>query len=217
MPAFFEYLRNIVYYLMFATVVGIFAPSGKYRKFVSLVLGFVLLLLIVQPLTGLFRGEEAPITEWFAEAFGGIGGENATLLNAEEAYAMRWDAHLRETFEAQLEAQLARQLAVGGFILHEAHFDYTDDFGQITRVGVSMSEGRVSTDGFIQPPAPRVPLIRIQPPQIRVRPVQINEPTEEADDDTPFCATAEAVKILISQFYNLPKSHIYVEVINPLR
>ena len=61
MPAFFAYLRNITYYLMFATVAGMVAPAGKYRKFVSLVMGFILLAIMLAPLAR-WSGE-VPITD----------------------------------------------------------------------------------------------------------------------------------------------------------
>lgn len=194
MPAFFEYLRNITYYLMFATVVGMFAPAGRYRKFVSLVLGFVLLLLMIQPLAAFFGGRDVPVTEWFISAMPRFE------YSAETAYSDWWDTHLRGAFETQLEAQLVRLLNANGFEVHSAEFCYADDFGTLNSIRVRLSRAETPTPD-------RVPFIRIQPPQIS--PIQIGEPS--APEET--CPDADAAKILISQFYNLPKSHIHVEVI----
>ena len=197
MPAFFEYLRNITYYLMFATMVGIFAPAGKYRKYVSLVMGFVLLLLMVQPLAGFFGGRDIPVTQWFS----GVPGIHGAF-EPDDAYAMFWDNHLRGAFEAQLEAQLSRLLSANGFALISAKFEYTQDFGQIESV-----RAEVRREELAEPE--RVPFIRIQPPQIR--PIRIGEAPEN-DSDEP-CPYAVNVKNLISQFYNLPTSHIHVKVV----
>jgi len=185
MPAFFEYLRNITYYLMFATVAGILAPAGKYRKFISLVLGFVLLVLMLRPLAGI--GNEISVTEWFT----GIIPNNEAQQNWETSYAHWRDTYLREVFEAQLEAQLTTLLENDGFTVHSADFDYSDDFSRITEVRVSVSREE-------QPQ--RVPFIRIQPVQIG----QYQKPEENP--------TATAAKNLISQFYNLPTEHIHVNV-----
>ncbi len=65
MPAFFDYLRNITYYLLFSTLAGMAAPSGKYKKYVTLITGMVLLLLMIQPLRSL-AGQGIPVTQWFA-------------------------------------------------------------------------------------------------------------------------------------------------------
>lgn len=189
MPALFSYLQNITYYLVFATVVGIFAPSGKYKKFVSLVLGFVLLLLMIQPLSGFFNGRDVPVTQWFAGF--------AEVDSAQ--YADWWDLHLRGAFEVQLEAQISRLLEGEGFEVLSASFSYSDDFGELDSIRVSVS--RREKAGY----EGRVPFIRIQTPQVRI--IQIGEPAA-----TQTCPDTVFIKNLISDFYNLPTSHIYVNV-----
>ncbi|MCL2578080.1 MAG: stage III sporulation protein AF [Defluviitaleaceae bacterium] len=197
MPAFFEYIGNITYYLLFAAVAGIFAPAGKYRKFVSLVLGFVLLLLMIQPLAGLLGGRDIPITQWFA------GNVPVQIVNddLDSAYAEWWDNHLRDSFETQLEAQITRLLNANDFAVHSAEFSYSPDFGAITDVRITVSAEKLSQSNETG----RVPLIRIQPPEIS--PIRIGDASPAEN-----CPHTETVKNLISEFYNLPTSHIYVEV-----
>jgi hypothetical protein len=191
MPAFFEYLRNITYYLMFATVVGVFAPTGKYKKFVNLVLGFVLVLLMVQPIGGLLRGGDVPVTEWFV-------GMPQTDDTESLMHVSWWDDYLRGAFEEQLEMQLERLLADNGFSLVSAMFEYSDCFSQITSVRVSVRHRpREET---------RVPFIRIESPS--VSPIQIGAAAEE-----PACPYTTAIKTLISGFYNLSTTHIHVNII----
>ena len=199
MSEFFEYIRNITYYLMFATVVGIFAPAGKYRKFVSLVMGFVLLLLIVQPLAGFFDGRDIPVTQWFAGVL-----PVASTVEYDSEYAQWWEAQIRGSFEAQLESQVTRLLNANGFAVHFAEFSYSTDFSAITEVRVSVSREEIQ-----DPNDGRVPFIRIQSPEIR--PIRIGEASQTQSEACPY---EDRVKNLISEFYNLPKSHIYVEVSN---
>ncbi|MCL2197762.1 MAG: stage III sporulation protein AF [Defluviitaleaceae bacterium] len=197
MPAFFTYLQNITYYLVFATVIGIFAPSGKYKKFVSLVLGFVLLLLMIQPLAGFFNGRDVPVTQWFA-GFSGDGG--IARAGVDSAYADWWDGHLRVAFEAQLDAQISRLLEGEGFEVYSTAFTYTDDFGELNSIRVSVSRREKTDDD-----TGRIPFIRIQTPQVRI--IQIGEPASDKN-----CPDSALIKNLISDFYNLPTSHIYVTV-----
>ncbi|MCL1842576.1 MAG: stage III sporulation protein AF [Defluviitaleaceae bacterium] len=196
MPAFFDYLRNITYYLMFATMIGLFAPAGKYRKFVSLVLGFILLLLMIQPLSGFFGGRDIPVTQWFAGALQ-IPGTNGYADDAESAYILWRDTYLRGAFEAQLESQFSRLMGVHGFTVYSVEFEFYD-FTQITSVWA-----RLSRDLSQNAEPERLPLIRIQPPQIR--PIQIGE-------DSQPCPVTQEAKTLISEFYNLNESHINVIV-----
>ena len=184
MFALFPYIRNITYYLMFATVLGMFAPAGKYKKFVSLVMGFVLLALILQPLARFGHGE-IPITDWFS----GIFPQEVADDDWERAY-LRWrNTYLRGAFEDQLSMQLESLLSE--FTVHSSEFTYSDDFSQLTGVWVTVSHEEAENR--------RVPFIRIQP-------VQVGQQAEA-------CETTELVKSLIAEFYNLSKNHINVIVL----
>jgi len=188
MSAFFEYLRNITYYLMFATVVGMIAPTGKYHKFVSLVMGFILLAIMLAPLAR-WSGE-IPVTQWFS----GVVPQYAMPGDSAETNYTAWrNNYLRTAFEAQLETQLTNLLVQSNFTVYFAEFDYSDDFSRITSVRVAVSRAAEEENR-------RVPFIRIEP-------VQISRPDAEAD-----CPTATAAKNLISEFYNIDMAHIYVEV-----
>ena len=185
MPAFFDYLRNITYYLMFAAVVGMLAPAGKYKKFVSLVMGFILLYLMIAPLSRF--SPAAPITDWFP----GPVFNAAQAEDPHRSYAHWRNTYLRGAFETQLTAQLENLLSQNGFVVYESRVAFLDDFTALTTVHVILSRAESPQ---------RVPFIRIQP-------VQIGEaqPPEA-------CATSIAAQNLISQFYNLPAQHIYVTV-----
>jgi hypothetical protein len=190
---FFEYIGNITYYLLFAAVAGIFAPVGKYRKFVSLVMGFILLLLMIQPLAGFLGGRNIPVTMWLS-----VPELSQSDDDANSDYSRWWDNQLRVSFETQLENQIERLLNANGFVVHSSEFSYSSDLGAVTSVRVNVSHEPQSDEPG------RVPFIRIQPPQIS--PIKIGESVTED------CPHSQTIKNLISEFYNLPKSHIYVEV-----
>ena len=186
MPAFFEYFRNITYYLLFAALVGLVAPTGKYKKFVNLVMGFILLLLLLQPIRS-FMGTQIPVTEWFA----GLVPPTHAAPDMEGTYTLWRDNYLAQAFEAQLSAQVENLLAASNITMHSASFTYTADFSRITSVHVRVSRREAARQ--------RVPFIRIEP-------VQINR------EDPPEDPLVNEVKNLIAGFYNLPGTHIYVEV-----
>jgi len=189
MPAFFEYLRNITYYLLFAALVGLIAPTGKYKKFVSLVMGLIMLVLLLQPVRDIV-GRQIPVNEWFA---GIIPQPAYSFASADDAYATWRDTYLAAAFNAQLTAQLEGLLERDGITMHSAAFEYTPDFSRITSISVQVSRQQEETR--------RVPFIRIEPIQIRPQ------------DDPPEDPLINEVKNLIAGFYNLPGSHIYVELL----
>jgi len=193
MPAFFDYIRNITYYLLFAALVGLVAPTGKYKKFVSLIMGFILLVLILQPISS-FIGTQIPVTEWFQ---GILPEQTHHDVGIDDTYSIWRDTYLAAAFESQLEAQLDGLLTRNGITLHSASFEYTEDFSRITSVRIRVSREEEQER--------RVPFIRIEP--IRIE-------REEPPDDP----LINEVKNLISGFYNLPETHIHVEIayeVNP--
>ena len=185
MPAFFEYLRNITYYLMFATVAGMITPSGKYKKFVTLILGFILLALMIRPL--IFFSDEILFSDWFAESV-----PASADIDFNTSFANWQDTYLREIFEEQIENQLFSLLEDEGFTVYFLDFSYRDDFSRLTEVNAVVSRDENTV---------RIPLIRIIPPSFN------NEPEEQED-----CPVTKEVKNLISQFYNLDSKHINVIV-----
>jgi len=183
MSAFFDYLRNITYYLLFASLVGLVAPTGKYRKYISWVMGLVLLVLLLQPILSI-TGGQIPVTQWFD------GILSQPTHSDENTYEYWRDTHLAAAFEEQLRTQVSGLLSHENITLHEATFSYTEDFGRLTNVRLTVSQEEESR---------RVPFIRIEPVQIQ-------------RDDPPKDPLIEKVKNLIAEFYNLPHSHIHVKI-----
>jgi hypothetical protein len=155
MSAFFGYITNITYYLLFAAVVNLLAPSGKYKKFVTLVTGFVLVVIVIAPLRNFGRDFNA------ADFFTGIPLVQGDLGDL----SFYHDEQLSAAFEEQLFIQLEAMLSRYRFHLRDAAFLYTDDFSRITSVQVTVSREEETR---------RVPFIRIEP-------VQINRNQPETD------------------------------------
>jgi len=169
---------------MFAAVVGMLAPAGKYKKFVSLVMGFILLSVMIAPLVRFVP--QLPVTDWFA------GLHTTSPTENWEAQYHHWrNSYFRQEFERQLHMQLETLLVQNGFYVHELAFTFPECFSRLDSVTATVSKEEAPQ---------RVPFIRIQP-------VQISPP----DAPEP-CPTATSAKNLISQFYNLPLTHISVVV-----
>lgn len=58
MEAVYEWIRNITGYILFMTVLDNLLPGKKYGKYLKLFSGMVLILLMIQPLTGSIRLED---------------------------------------------------------------------------------------------------------------------------------------------------------------
>lgn len=58
MSGLYSWVGNITFYLIFITVVSGLLPNKKYEKYLKLFAGMVLILLVLQPLTGSLRLED---------------------------------------------------------------------------------------------------------------------------------------------------------------
>jgi hypothetical protein len=166
------------------------APSGKYKKYVALITGLVLLLLMIKPLQH-FTGQGLPVTDWFS----GITSVPAADSGAE--YEQWSRSQISAAFEEQLYAQVDAILAQEGYTLKEAVFEYEDDFSQVTRMDLTVYAG------------PEVkkqskPLIRIEPVKIPFGGEAPSEKTEPESED------ALRIKKLITDFYSPDVPHINV-------
>lgn len=56
---FSEYIRSIVFFLVFASFVGIILPSGKYKSYINIVIGFVVMFLVFEPISDISGAVES--------------------------------------------------------------------------------------------------------------------------------------------------------------
>lgn len=66
MENLFEWIRNITYYIIFMTVVINLLPDKKYEKYIRLFAGMILILLVLKPITGGLRLDDA-LARYFEE------------------------------------------------------------------------------------------------------------------------------------------------------
>ena len=187
MSAFFEYLRNITYYLMFMAVVGLIAPTGSYKKYITLVMGIILVGVVINPIITRLERPSVPMTEVF-------GNILPTVTAADQGDYLHWQQdQIREAFHLQLTSQVDSLLARNGYELVSADWETSEDFTYIRRVWLRAHV-------IAATPTP-VPFIRVEP--VRIAPYQPAEETEEV----------RAVKKLISDFYDMSIDNIYVEIL----
>jgi len=174
---------------MFAAAVGMLAPPGKYKGFVSLVMGLILVSVMVAPLARF--STEIPATEWFWGFIQGDAPPGFDSGGGQHSYEHWRNTYLRYAFEEQLAIQLENMLVSNGFTVYATGFTFTSDLSGLT--GVTATVSRTETPQ--------------RTPFISIRPVQVGLADQPED-----CPTATAAKNLISQFYNLPLQHINVVV-----
>ena len=187
LAAFFEYMRNITYYLVFMAMVGVIVPSGNYKKYVALVMGIILMGVTLGPISAILPGTSVPATEIF-------GNILPNPLAAQDTY---WhNNHFVDVFHSQLTSQTKSLLYRNGYQLVSADWETSENLTYIHGVSLTV---RLISEGYAS-----VPFIRVEP--VRIAPYQPLEHQEETEE-------TRGVKILISDFYQMSKDNIHVEIL----
>lgn len=188
MDAFFEYTRNISYYLLFMVAVGLLAPSGSYKKYITLVMGIMMIGIVVAPIVRIgdmvIGREQVPVTNLFA-------GITAVEIPHQNDY-------LRDMFYSQLTGQAKALLADNGFGLVSAEWEAAEDLSYIHSAWLTVK--------VLEAEPERLPFIRIEP--VRVAPYQPLPPSEESEEPEE----TQTIKNLISDFYNMYNSNIHIKI-----
>ena len=185
MPAFFEYLRNITYYLIFMAVVGVIAPSGNYKKYIALIMGVVLIGIVITPIISGLERPSVPMTELF--------GNIMPMPDTGQSDFFHWQQQqVRDIFHSQLTDQIGSLLIRNGYELISAEWETSEDFTYIRQIFLTIR----AVESL---PAP-VPFIRVEP--VRIAPYRPAEETEET----------HKLKKLISDFYDMSLDNIHINI-----
>lgn len=94
MDGVYLWVKSIVFYLVFLTVVTHLVPNRKFEKYVRLFTGMILILVVIKPVMGLLSSEHG--LEGKLEAL--LDGTEGFLV--EESYGgMEWESYESESME----------------------------------------------------------------------------------------------------------------------
>ncbi len=155
MDGIYDWVRNIVYYLIFMTIITNLLPAGKYEKYLRLFAGCILILLVLKPLTGSLRLEEKINAIFRSVSFENEAGELKGELDGMEQ--KRLD-HLIGRYETSAEEELIRMAgeegieAVAASVVIEGDSG-KPDFGKVKKIALRLkkmeetSEAQENADG----------------------------------------------------------------------
>ena len=200
-----SYVRNIAVFLIFMGFVGVIAPDGKYKSYINLTLGFILVLIVIGPILNILNGGFDALLSDISFSGLGFSGERTVLASDYNHSEGLQNKMILDAYKEKLEEQL---MAVVWPHLKKSHSyesgvfqvgEGSEDFGEIFAIQLVLAEGRESGE----PP----PLIYIEPIVIgdKKLPDSLNEPAEED-------SYIKNLKKVISDFYNITSSNIYIIV-----
>lgn len=141
MDRLYGWIQNIVYYLIFVTMIINLLPAGKYEKYLRLFAGVILILLVIQPITGGLRLEDNIAGIFKTLSFENEAGELKAKLDGMEARRLdelvkRYEASAAEDIERMVSLDGVESKAVSVEINRE---EGSSDFGKIKRISVILA------------------------------------------------------------------------------
>ncbi|WP_418747443.1 stage III sporulation protein AF [Frisingicoccus sp.] len=138
MDIFREWIQNVVVFLLLMTMAGQLIPEEKYRKYIHLTMGLLLILVILLPLTKLTGMEEKIYQNFIRESFR-ISAADArageSIVGAEGQFSDGYRQMIREEVRLYFEAN--------SMVMKYCELDMDDDaesenYGQIYQMKVGI-------------------------------------------------------------------------------
>lgn len=131
-----EYIRGIIFFLIFASFVGIILPEGKYKSYINIVIGFVVMFLVFEPLGSLSGAVDSMSMQL----------TQASIKNSAEVYE---SGIVTDAFKKLLREQMTKLVETLDYKLTELDADVDLETGELKSVAMTLTK---SADGiYIEP------------------------------------------------------------------
>jgi len=208
LEAFSAYIKTVMFFIIFSALVGIILPSGKYKNYISMVLGFILIFVAAKPLSSLFNVNDivSSVTRQIDEALTANGSTDDGGFA--DAQTLR-DDMIAQSVNVQLETQLAPMVAPYGYGVARAEGGVGYDNLSLSSVSVWLTEEPAQPGGGTAQPDGVSPIEQIMVAPIVIGTSAPSTAASPADDTQPILAQ---IKKQIADFYNIPVENIYLSI-----
>lgn len=209
MPALYSWVGNIVFYLIFITVVVNLLPNKKYEKYLKLFSGMVFILLVLKPLTGSLRLEDRIAYYFETITLQNESGDLKKELTGMEEQRLRQMITQYEDAVAKDVETMARDME-----FYPVYTDITIDgtrdspaFGTVTHIRMAVTrEPAEEAEGVLGDEGE--PIRQIE----QVKPVRIGEETETTADIPVPDETLNRLRRKVEGYYGLQTMDVEIQL-----
>ena len=138
MAVFREWIQNVVVFLLLMTMAGQLIPDEKYKKYIRLTMGLLLILVILLPLTRLAGMDQRIYQNFIKESFR-ISAADAQA--GEEIFGM--DGTFVKEYRQMIEEEVRTYFEADAMVVKYCELDMNEDvessdYGQIYRMKVGI-------------------------------------------------------------------------------
>lgn len=199
---FSEYIKTILIFLMITAFINIILPSDKYKTYVSLLMGFILMILVINPIFNLLSKE----------------GLSSEVLKIQEDYDKKYFENLTldyenlqrdmvyDNFKSAIKSQISNMIIKENYEIESLEIDFVEATGEILSIYMEVKYTDKIQEEY-----------KISTPIIRVEKININnsknETSNKKDEELEESVQINKLKKIISDFYNLSQENIYIKEI----
>ena len=203
MEEVYSWIRNIVIYMIMNTVIMNLLGNKSYKKYISIVSGMILVLIVISPVMKLMKMDEN--LDYYLRA-NDFAVETSDFKNDLSHMEEEQSDVIFAQYKEKIRAQVAELLLEEEVYLNT--FDVTIDkdtnsasFGEILGMDITADmEAVKNTDSS-----------RLLVDEIEIKQIIINEAGEKTDNSTP-SPMEITIKNKLSDFYNIKKGNININI-----
>jgi len=200
---FREYVQNIAMVIIFTSFLGLILPRSKHKSYIRLIAGLVVILAVIAPIAGLLSGRN--LEEFFVSAERQLSFDIATRTIQSGGHFE--DTMLRAVLaehRSGIEAGMRQKISNLGYELVDSRIyidESEENFGMIAALALVLSP----TQGAEESDRGLIRVDRVNVGRIGIG-SNIAAGQSEGNDEI------NAIKKLLSDFYNLSVENIYIIV-----
>lgn len=176
-----DYIRTLAIFMLFMSFVGIVAPSSKYKDYIKLIMGFMLVLIMVSPIINIMGAWDNVLIYLEDELFTN-NYTNVDISHAEETQRRL----IAENIQMALSPQIKDLVLDYGFVATDVSIYVSkEDENFLEILGIYIQLQRTQNTGVIQ--------------------IDVIMPSDNVED-----SRINGLKNAISNFYNLSVNHIHI-------
>ena len=216
MEQLFDWIRSIIYYLIFITVVVNLLPNKKYEKYIRFFAGVVLILLVLKPITGGLRLDDTLAYYFESISLKNEAGELTGEIAKMEGQRLN---KMMSKYEEAVSGDLKTMAASAGFGCSVSKAEISQDqdskkFGHVVRVSLILTPEVQKGQEGEEEAVPAVKVIEPIKKVAKVEGVKItgSPPEKEEKGRQEENSQVSGLRRKIAEYYDLEEQDIEIQV-----
>ncbi|MBU9724169.1 MULTISPECIES: stage III sporulation protein AF [Bacillaceae] len=206
------WVTNIILIILFATILELILPNSKIQRYVKLVVGLMLLMVMLQPILSIFQADPEDllkeVSNWTDDSF---DEEAAAMESKKMDIEKEYLAYISEQGAVQLREQASGELKEQfGVVLLDIMITF-DSFSEDEHLLENLTQNLSDVYVVVQEEGEEAESEQESVGVVTIEPVKIEREAPNNDDDKKNNSNGEITSFL-SGLWSIPEDKIHVDM-----